>query len=151
MKLIQSGILVVESYTRVAWYWTPLNILGPECRDIVQTWLNKTTCSSHIVFSSVFQYSMLSLLSLTPLLLSPLYMRNGGENYFELICWCIPIPCLCFYILSVHFVVCSIDLCLTIKHYYCYYYKRNHHVPSSRVEWCCSWHRILLLRPNIIE
>ena len=45
---------------------------------------------------------LLSMLSLTPLLLSLLYMRNGGENYFELICWCIPIPCLCFYVLSLY-------------------------------------------------
>ena len=39
-------------------------------------------------------------------------------NYFKFICLCIPIPCLCFYVLSVYFVVCSMDLCLTIKHYY---------------------------------
>ena len=65
---------------------------------------------------------LLSMLSLTPLLLSLLYMRNGEENYFKLICWCIPIPCLCFYVLSVYFVVSSMDLCLTIKNYNYYYY-----------------------------
>ena len=35
----------------------------------------------------------------------------------------IPIPCLCIYVLEVYFVVCSMDLYLTIKHCYYYYYK----------------------------
>ena len=50
-----------------------------------------------------------------------LCMRNGGENYFKLICLCIPIPCL-FFMYLVYFVVCSMDLCMTIKHYYYHYY-----------------------------